>query len=127
MIATDLPFVGFDWSVLAPTDPASGQATGKRVHKPVVLTIGADVAALRLLNAIFVNEVLPSVQLGFEHQGGTSAYMTTKLTNARVASVHQFTESGEEYYEVSFTYQKIELVWIDPQYITMDDLTTSAP
>ena len=121
-IATDLPFVDFDWSVLSPTDPATGQAAGQRQHKPLVVTIAADAAALRLVHSLIVNESLSAVQLGFVHQGGTSPYMTVLLHLARVASVHQFTESGEEYVEVSFTYQSLELDWVSPPYSAADDL-----
>jgi type VI secretion system secreted protein Hcp len=126
VIATNLPFVDFDWSVLSPTDAATGQATGKRQHKPLVLTFGADAAGLRLVHSVFVNEVLPAVQLGFIHQGGTAAYMKVEIHNVHISSVHQFTEGGEEYFEVSFTYQSIVLDWIDPPYETQDDLTAIA-
>ena len=66
-IATDDPFVGFDWSVVSPRDPASGQATGKRQHHPIVITMKADAAAVRLLNSLFSNENLASVEIGFIH------------------------------------------------------------
>lgn len=125
VIATDLPFVDFDWSVLQPTDASTGQSTGRRQHKPVVLTFGADAAGLRLVHSVFVNEVLPAVQMGFIHPGGTTAYMTVALQNAHVASVHQFSEGGEVFFEVSFTYGRITLDWIDPPYETEDDFTVT--
>ncbi len=120
-IATGLAFVDFDWSVISPYDPASGLATGKRQHKPVVLTIRADAASVMLLQALFTNENLSSVQLGFIHQGGAVEYMTMKLTNARVVSVHRFSEGGEAYDDVAFTYHTIEWTWTDGGTTTEDD------
>ncbi len=122
-IASNVQFVGFDWSVIQPIDASSGAATGKLQHKPVVLTMGADAASVRLLAALFSGSHLPSVQLAFIHPGGPPAYMTIALTNARLASVHQFTEGGEEYDEVSFTYAKITVTWVDGNVVAEDDLT----
>ena len=120
-IATDVAFVGFDWSVIAPIDASSGLPTGKRQHKPIVLTMPADAASVRLLEAVLVGEKLPSVELAFVHKGERSAYMLTKLENAHVASFEQLTESGQEYDEVSFVYQSITVTWVSPEVIVQDD------
>ena len=53
--------------------------------------------------------------------GGSTIYMTVSLTNARLTAIHQFTEGGTEYVDVSFTYQTINISWIDPSVTTQDD------
>jgi type VI secretion system secreted protein Hcp len=112
VIATADPIVGLDWSVITPFDPASGLATGKRQHKPLAITKEIDAATPLLLQAEFSNETLTQVLIGLVHPGGSSAYLTIKLTNAQIRSVHQFTEGGKTYEEVSFTYQKIETTFV---------------
>jgi len=119
-IATDVPFVGFDWSIVSPRDAGTGQATGKRQHKPLVITMPVDRSSILLMQAIFTNETLPSVQLTFA-PGIGSPYMTVELTNAAVSTVHQFTEGGVEYDDVSFTYQTIQFTWLDGTVTTEDD------
>jgi type VI secretion system Hcp family effector len=122
-IATNDPLLGFDWSLVSPRDAATGLPTGKRQHKPIVVTIHMDQAAVRLLNSVITNENLPAVQFGLIHQGETTPYMTITLTNASVASVHPLTDSGEEYDEVTFTYQTIQVTSVDGPYTTEDDWT----
>lgn len=119
-LTTDLPIVGFDWSIVAPTDAASGLATGKRVHKPIVLTFHADAAEIRLLSAIFTNETLQTVNLAFVQDGAAGPYMTIALTNGRVSTVHQFTESGQQFVDVSLTYQNIQFTWTDGNVVAQD-------
>jgi len=81
----------------------------------------ADAASILLLGAIFTNENLESVHLGLRHEGEAADYMTVTLTNAAVALVHRFTDGGLEYDEVSFVYQRIELMWVDPAVTVQDD------
>jgi type VI secretion system Hcp family effector len=119
-IATDVSIVDLDWSVISPRDAATGQATGKRQHKPLVITIPADASSVLLLQAIVTNENLKTVTIGLIHQGGTSPYMTIALTNGSVASFHRLTDGGEEYDEVSLTYQSIEVSWVGGPSVTDD-------
>lgn len=121
-IAAGVAVVDLDWSVITPLDAASGLPSGKRQHKPLVLTIPADAASVQLLQAQFQNENLTTVTLDLAHQGAGSAYMKIKLTNAIVAATHKLGESGEVYDEVSFVYEKIEVRWVDPLVVTEDDL-----
>ena len=50
--------------------------------------------------------------------------MTISLEDANVALVHRLTDGGEAYDEISFVYQKIELLWIDPPTVVEDDWAT---
>ena len=53
--------IGMSHEIVSPRDAASGQATGKRMHKPFVITKELDKATPLLLNALTTNENLTSV------------------------------------------------------------------
>ncbi|MEX6973654.1 type VI secretion system tube protein TssD, partial [Pseudomonas aeruginosa] len=52
---------GFNHEVIIPRDPQSGQPTGQRVHKPVVITKVFDKASPLLLAALTSGERLTKV------------------------------------------------------------------
>jgi len=117
--------IGYSHEVVSPRDAASGLPTGKRQHKPLTVTAEWDIATPKLYTALFTNETLPEVTIDFwtpqmMAAGGTGAevqYMTIKLTNASIASIHSQMLNNKnpeltryrEYCEVSFTYQRIEI------------------
>ncbi|MEO6833074.1 MAG: type VI secretion system tube protein TssD, partial [Chitinophagaceae bacterium] len=51
--------------IISPRDPASGLPTGKRQHKPLVITKEIDKSSPLLLTALCSNENLTSVVLDF--------------------------------------------------------------
>ena len=110
--------------MVLPHDAATGQASGKRQHKPIVITTPEDAASVLLLGALVTNETLETVDIGLHHQGETEVYMTVELTNARVVSTRHFVEGGEVYDEVQFTYQQIDVTWVDPHTEVSDDWNT---
>jgi type VI secretion system Hcp family effector len=105
-IAAADPIVGFDWGLDVPVDPGSGQATGKRQHKPLVITKEIDAATQRFDSAAFTNEVLTPVAVNLQHQGESSPYTTITLTNASIRSVHDFSDGGKQYEEIAFVYRR---------------------
>src|SRR5690349_18385178 len=78
-----------------PRDPASGLPTGKRQHKPIVITKELDKSSPLLYNALVNNENIPEWELQFwtpqlSAAGGVGAekqHYTIKLTNANIASI----------------------------------------
>lgn len=126
-----------DHSIVSPRDSASGQATGKRTHKPFKITKEVDKASVPLYSALVANENLPEWELNFWRpktigRGGSGVevqYFTIKLTNANIASIHLVKpntkdsnlNSFPDYEEVEFTYQKIEWTWTDGGITAMDD------
>ncbi|EOQ76663.1 secreted protein Hcp [Pseudomonas aeruginosa VRFPA02] len=54
---------GFNHEVIIPRDPQSGQPTGQRVHKPVVITKVFDKASPLLLAALTSGERLTKVEI----------------------------------------------------------------
>ena len=120
-IADDIDVVDFQWDIVSPRDAGTGQATGRRQHKPIVITIPADKASVLLTGALIQNQNLDSVVLALRHQGDTEPYQTISLENAKVSVVHRMTIAGEAYDEFSFVYEQIELTWADPPTTVQDD------
>src|SRR4051812_9196262 len=53
--------------IVSPRDVASGQATGKRMHKPFVITKEVDKSSPLLYNALVNNENITDWELQFWH------------------------------------------------------------
>jgi type VI secretion system secreted protein Hcp len=115
----------------APFDAATGQATGKRQHKPFVITKAFDRSSVPLRNAMTKNELLTEVTLQFYAPSATGVetlYMTVTLRNARITSMRQTmlnntaaeTAALPMYEEVSFVYQEITWTWANPGLIAKD-------
>ena len=82
----DTPFAisSYSHEIVSPRDAASGQATGKRQHKPLTIRKEIDKSTPLLMRAIFTNQTLPAVQMTLNGRDG-KAVATVKLTNASVA------------------------------------------
>jgi len=124
--------------IISPRDPASGLPTGKRMHKPLVITKELDKASPLLYNALVNNENISEFELQFwapqkQHAsagvGAEYQNYTIKLTNSNIASIsfrlannkHPDLMKFSEYEEIAFTYQKIEWTWMDGGITAMDD------
>jgi type VI secretion system secreted protein Hcp len=127
--------------IVSPRDAASGLPTGKRMHKPLVITKELDKASPLLYNLLVNNENVSNFELQFwtPQIGGAHAgagvekqHYTIKLTNANVASVafrmannkHPDLMKFAEYEEIAFTYQKIEWHWNEGGISASDDWET---
>ncbi|WP_437933883.1 Hcp family type VI secretion system effector [Sorangium sp. So ce341] len=113
--------------VISPRDPATGMPSGKRQHKPFVITKELDKATPLLYNALVNNESIKTWELKFytpgakaiNNDGKEKNHYTVKLTNATVASIDFHMENTRrdaqtpEYEKVAFTYQKIEWSYDD--------------
>jgi type VI secretion system secreted protein Hcp len=128
--------LSFSYELSSPHDAASGQASGKRQHKPIHIIKEWGACSPQLLSALAANEVLESVEFEFEKVGadGTeSVYQTVTLTNASLADVRQFTPDilqqqqltkdieDRELEEVQFTFQKIREENRDAGTVFIDD------
>lgn len=120
--------VAFRYELTSPRDAATGMATGKRVHKPVVITKEWGAASPQLFQALVTNEVLQEVVIDFVGVNANGeSYLThrIRLTNATVVNIAHFSEgigpgttgakhasgsSGLRHLEeVSFVFQRIDL------------------
>ena len=113
----------YRWNVLQGFDVATGQATGRRQHKPLILTFQTCVASPILYAACCRNEVLSKVVMTCRKAGGKQQdYMIWTLTNASIREIKagyfdhvpaQAAAAAAQpvipYDEMSLVYQKIEL------------------
>jgi type VI secretion system secreted protein Hcp len=133
-----IPAIRYQYEVVAPRDPTSGQATGKRQYKPVLITKEWSVASPQIAQAVATNENLKSVLIEFfraaPQTGQEEAIATVRLTNAHVS---RFVSSvsdpasgdstaGRLVDHVEFAFDKIEITnpagktqavdsWVAPQ------------
>ena len=128
--------------MVSPHDVASGQPSGKRIHKPWMFTKELDQATPLLYNMLATNETIisavfrfwaPQVHAGIG-AGSEVQNFTVTLTNARVASI-DFRQANirqpdlvklAEYEEVALTYQKIEWTWMQGNIMAADDWATQS-
>jgi type VI secretion system secreted protein Hcp len=115
--------------VVSPRDPASGLPTGKRQHKPFVITKELD-KSTPLLNSMLVrNERIKTWALDVylpNAKGVEALAYTIKLTDASIASIRLITDAdGNVKEEIAFTYQKIEWTWKEGAITAEDDWETS--
>jgi type VI secretion system secreted protein Hcp len=102
---------GFTFEVSAPRDMATGQASGKRQHKPIVFTKEWGTASPQFLQALQTNEVLSSVTLEFYSQtakGTTELSHFIRLTNATVTDIKRYTSGATQLEDLSLQFQTIE-------------------
>ena len=124
--------IAVNHEIISPRDAASGLPTGKRQHKPLVITKELDKSSPLLYNVLVNNESLTEFELQFWQPSPTGAekqHYTIKLTNANIASINFVMANNKhpelmrfaEYEEVAFTYQKIEWTWMDGGITAQDD------
>ena len=110
--------LSYDLEVVSPRDIASGQASGKRQYKPLIVTKEWGASSPQILRAAATNELLPAVQLQF-----SDPRHSISLTNAHIVDVHHHPETSlvggstdkRQLEDVSFVFQKI---------VVQDDTTT---
>ncbi|HWW23623.1 MAG TPA: type VI secretion system tube protein TssD [Edaphobacter sp.] len=119
-----VPGVAFSYGVIVPRDVATGQASGKRQHQPVVFTKEWGASSPQFYTAAYTNEVLSAVAFNFYVSGPTGTQQldhTVKLTNATIISVKQSIQlpqqggpiiDSRELEEISLIFQKIEITSI---------------
>lgn len=112
--------------IVSPRDSASGLPTGKRMHKPFVITKELDKSTPILYQALVNNENIPEFELAvFSDKLAKAPAYTVKLSNASISEIRLVTTpEGKDAMEVSFTYQKIEWTWVDGGITASDDWET---
>ena len=117
--------------VVSPRDAASGLPTGKRQHKPFVITKEIDKSTPLLMKCLVDNENIGTWRLDYwqpSPSGKEVQHYSVELASASVAGVrsemlnNKYTEnmSHKEREHVSFCYQKITWTWQDGG-VTADD------
>lgn len=124
-------------NIVSPRDAASGLPTGRRMHKPLVITKEIDRSSPLLMNALVNNENIVSFKLDFYHPSVQAAggigveknFYRIELTNASIASIETHMDNNTHpdmakyapYEVVAFTYQKITWTFVEGGIIAMDD------
>jgi type VI secretion system secreted protein Hcp len=124
-------------SIATPRDAASGLPTGKRMHRPFVVTKEIDKSSPLLYQALTTNENLTTCQFLYyatapgaaEGAGLERQIYTITLTNANIAEIDQRMANNLEagmanmpvLEVVSFTYQKIQWTWADGSVTSSDN------
>lgn len=108
--------LGVTYEVRSPRDAASGQASGKRQHGPIVITKEWGPATPQIFQALVTNEVLKSVLIEFvsaSRDGRLEVTHWIRLTNATVGGLKEYTTKEASgllpLEDVSFTFQRIEI------------------
>jgi type VI secretion system secreted protein Hcp len=128
------------YEVSSSRDVATGQASGRRQHKPVVIAKEWGVASPQLFQALVTNELLTEVLVDFvgtdPRSGQDVLTHRIRLTNAIVTNILHKTEepvgasgtakhgavgSPPHLEEVSFTFQRIELEDLIGKTVAADD------
>lgn len=126
---------GWSHDISSPRDAASGLPTGKRRHKPIILTKPIDKASPLLMNLLTNNENITDWALRCwkpSRSGREEHYYTIELMNASVAEIrvemlnNKYPENmpHEIREHISFTYQKIVWTWEDGGITAEDDWET---
>ena len=132
--------IAVNHDIVSPRDAATGLPTGKRQHKPFVITKELDKSTPLLFNALVNNENITSWELQFfttHIQAGSGAagmevnHYTVRLTNANISDIKSIMLNNKnpdlmkftEYEEVAFTYQKIEWTWVNGNIVASDSWT----
>jgi type VI secretion system secreted protein Hcp len=111
--------------IISPRDQQSGQASGKRMHKPFVVTKEVDKSSPVLYRMLASNEAITSMVVKFMAPSPASGVpinnYTVTLTNAGISDITFIMPSttdatsckSPEVEQVSFIYQKIEWTWVE--------------
>jgi type VI secretion system secreted protein Hcp len=127
--------LSFEYELQVPTDAATGNPSGKRQHKPIVITKEWGASSPQLFQACCHNETLKKVKFEFikaDSAGKEHVYYQIELENAHVSSYKPYTGREEgakhveatdtfELEEIEFTFEKISLVNNDAKTTAMDD------
>jgi type VI secretion system secreted protein Hcp len=103
----------FSYSVVSPRDVSTGLASGKRQHKPIVVTREPGAASPQFFTALITNEVLKSVVIRFwrvKASGVSEVQQIITLTNASISDFRQYVgDDGRWLEDVVFAFQQIRI------------------
>lgn len=108
----------FSHQVTIPRDPQSGQPTGQRVHKALVITKVFDKCSPLLYTALTTGEMLTDCQLKFyrtSSDGQQEHYFTIQLEDAIIVDIKSYMpncqDPGQAHFtnleDIAFSYRKI--------------------
>jgi len=125
--------ISFHYAVSSPRDVASGQASGRRQHQPVVFVKEWGAASPQLFQALVTNEILKSVLFEFvktNDAGEEFVHHSITLGNASISQIEQYINGDPEpppvdpraLEKISLTFQRIEIENAEGKTSAGDDL-----
>ena len=116
-----IPILGFSAGVTSPRDVATGQASGRRQHKPITIIKEWGEVSVQFFQALVTNEVLSPVDIRAvrtDPSGKEQVYMEIHLTDVAVSGIQidpQETQhlaslqTDVEVERIELTFRKIEI------------------
>lgn len=93
--------------IVSPIDHASGQATGKRQHKPFIITKELDKSTPLLAKYAADGKHFPTVELSFPNpKGGPNAYYKVTFEDVVISSITK-PNNAQPMESISFNFTKI--------------------
>jgi type VI secretion system secreted protein Hcp len=124
--------ISFSHEVTTPRDAATGQASGKRQHKPVTILKEIDKSTPLLMAALTKNENLSEVTLSIyrpstKTAGTNELWYTIELKDVVISGISTSWDNDKKQSreEVSFTYQKIKWTFAEGNVTFEDDLKSN--
>jgi type VI secretion system secreted protein Hcp len=103
----------FSYSVVSPRDVSTGRASGKRWHKPIVITREPGAASPQFFTALVTNEALKPVVIKFLRAnvtGVNEVQQIITLTNPTISDFRQYVgDDGRWLEDVAFVFQRIQI------------------
>ena len=103
-----VPILSFNMGVTSPRDSASGQASGKRQWKPVVVVKNTDQDSSKLFGALVNNESLDEVVIEFTNPPKSCPYEWITLIDAHIVDITHKVVSGKLRELVTFSFASVE-------------------
>ena len=103
----------FSYGVVSPRDVSTGQPSGKRQHKPIVITREPGAASPQFFTALLTNEVLKPVVIKFLRAnvtGVSEVQQVITLTTPTISDFRQYVgDDGRWLEDVAFAFQQIQI------------------
>jgi type VI secretion system secreted protein Hcp len=104
----------FSYGVVSPRDVSTGQPSGKRQHRPIVITREPGAASPQFFTALVTNEVLKPVVIKFlrgnANTGVDEVQQIITLTNPTISDFRQYVgDDGRWLEDVAFSFQQIQI------------------
>jgi type VI secretion system secreted protein Hcp len=114
----------FSYGVVSPRDVSTGQARGKRQHKPIVITREPGAASPQFFTALVTNEALKPVVIKFVRANATGVNEVQQiitLTNPTISDFRQYVgDDGRWLEDVAFVFQQIQIENIPSKIVAAD-------
>ncbi|HYV91765.1 MAG TPA: type VI secretion system tube protein TssD [Chitinophagales bacterium] len=132
--AGQIMVIAFDHEIDSPRDAGTGQAIGKRIHKPLMITKPVDASTPVLYEMLVTSEIIKVCDILFWQQkpdGKESLIYTLKLSDVSISEIHSVlrdtqASSATPFFvdNVFFTYRKIEWTWMEGPITASDEFTS---